>query len=388
MIRPVKIFRLLMRPIGIAVIILVFTSFSPVLHSGEKNPEIQNDSIKELTLLFMGDIMQHMPQVEAAYNKSDNTYNYDSCFGFVKPIISRADIAIANFETTLAGKPFSGYPAFSSPDGLVNGLLNAGIDLVGTANNHCCDRGKKGIERTILMLDSLGLAHMGTYCDAETYHKNYPLIINKKGFRLAFLNYTYGTNGIGIPDGNIVNLIDEDRIARDIKASHDSLADKVIIFMHWGEEYQRLPNTFQKETADFCFAKGADIIIGSHPHVIQPMEWRKADSMKKDQLVVWSLGNTVSNQRNRYTDGGAMVEITLLKTGRETHISRSGYFLNWVNLPGYSILPVTKVESDTNLIKPSHRGQFSQFVSDSRRLLNSHNLNIEEIKIPWILLPD
>jgi poly-gamma-glutamate capsule biosynthesis protein CapA/YwtB (metallophosphatase superfamily) len=386
MIKTVNYLKLLIPPTLISVVILGLTSFSPVFRIGEKKTITQPDSIKEFTLLFIGDIMQHMPQVEAAWDKSVKTYNYDTCFGFVKPMISRADMAIANFETTLAGKPYSGYPAFSSPDGLVNGLMNAGVDLVGTANNHCCDHGKTGIDRTILMMDSLGLAHMGTYSDAESYRKNYPCIINRNGFRLAFLNYTFGTNGISIPKGNIVNLIDKDQIARDIKASHDSLADKVIIFIHWGEEYQREPNAFQRETAVFCFAKGADIIIGSHPHVIQPMEWHKADSLKKDQFIAWSLGNAVSNQRKRYTDGGAMVEITLVKTGKETHIGRSGYYLNWVNLPDYAIMPVTKIESDTNLIKPGFREQMNQFAKDSRNLLNSQNLNTEEIKIPWILL--
>ncbi|MEI6059335.1 MAG: CapA family protein [Bacteroidota bacterium] len=340
----------------------------------------------ELKLIFAGDIMQHMPQVDAAWNNDLGYYIYDSCFRYISPFLASADLAIANLETTLAGKPYSGYPAFSSPDELVHGMLNAGIDLVGTANNHCCDRGRTGIERTVSILDSIGMMHMGTYRDENTYKKSNPLIINTKGFRLAFLNYTYGTNGIPVPDNKVVSLIEKDRMLADLQASSDSSVDMTIVFIHWGEEYQREPNAFQKDIAGFLFTHGAGIIIGSHPHVIQPMEWHKADSLSKEQLVVWSLGNFVSNQRKQYTDGGSMVEVTLQKEAGHTQIKDAAYRLTWVYNPlidgrkQYFILPAAQFENDTVLIDKQSYTDLKQFLSDSRALLNANNLHISEAR--------
>ena len=339
----------------------------------------------EITLIFAGDIMQHMPQVDAAWNNDLGVLNYDSCFKYINPWLRNADLTIANLETTLAGKPYSGYPAFSSPDELVNGMLNAGIDIVGTANNHCCDRGRTGIERTVTVLDSLGMIHMGTYKNVESYRKSNPKIINTRGFRLAFLNYTYGTNGIPVPENNVVSLIEKDRMMEDMKAAHDSIVDMTIVFIHWGDEYQRMPNAFQKDIAAYLFANGADIIIGSHPHVIQPMEWRRSDTLKKEQLVVWSLGNFVSNQRKQYTDGGTMFKITLQKESGHTRIKDAGYQLTWVYNPvkdgkkQYYILPAARFENDTVLIEPQARPDLRQFLSDSRALLGKENININEI---------
>ncbi len=340
----------------------------------------------EITLVFAGDVMQHMPQVDAAWNSERGTYSYDSCFRFISPWLSGADLAIANFETTLAGKPYSGYPAFSSPDELVNGLLNAGIDIVGTANNHCCDRGRNGIERTVSILDSLGMMHMGTYKNDPAYRKATPMIINTRGFRLAFLNYTYGTNGITVPDNNVVSLIEKERMLHDLTAARDSSADMTIVFIHWGEEYQREPNAFQKDIAQYLFAHGADIIVGSHPHVIQPMEWHKADSLGKEHLVVWSLGNFVSNQRKRFTDGGSTFSITLQKESGHCRIKEAGYRLTWVHNPlvagkrQYYILPAARYENDSVILDAQARSDLKLFLSDSRELLNANNLNINEIR--------
>lgn len=349
-------------------------------------PEGNPKRVHEITLVFAGDIMQHMPQVDAAYNNEQGIYNYDTCFSFIRPWLSNADLTIANLETTLAGKPYSGYPAFSSPDELVNGMLNAGIDIAGTANNHCCDRGRKGIERTVTMLDSLGMMHMGTYKNAEAYRKANPMVINTRGFRLAFVNYTYGTNGIPVPDNNVVSLIEKDRMHYDLKAAHDSAADMIIVFIHWGEEYQRTPNAFQKDIASYLFANGADIIIGSHPHVVQPMEWRSSDSLKKDQLVVWSLGNFVSNQRKQYTDGGTTFKITLLKESGRTWIKDAGYKLTWVYNPitegkrQYYILPAADYEIDTVFLDKQAQSDLRGFLSDTRCLLKTNVGMIKELK--------
>ena len=265
-------------------------------------------------------------------------------------------------------------------------MLNAGIDIIGTANNHCCDRGQTGIERTVTILDSLGMVHMGTYKNIESYRKSNPKIINTRGFRLAFLNYTYGTNGIQVPENNVVSLIEKDRMVADMKAAHDSVVDMTIVFIHWGDEYQRMPNAFQKDIAQYLFANGADIIIGSHPHVIQPMEWRRSDTLKKEQLVVWSLGNFVSNQRKQYTDGGTMFKITLQKESGHTRIKDASYQLTWVYNPvkngkkQYYILPAARFENDTVLLDRQSHSDLQSFIKDSRELLDGSNLGVKEIK--------
>jgi poly-gamma-glutamate synthesis protein (capsule biosynthesis protein) len=227
---------------------------------------------------------------------------------------------------------------------------------------------------------------MGTYKNPETYRKTNPMIVNTRGFRLAFLNYTYGTNGIPVPENNVVSLIEKDRLLADMKAVHDSAVDMTIVFIHWGEEYQRAPNAFQKDIAAYLFANGANVIIGSHPHVIQPMEWHKSDSISKEQLVVWSLGNFVSNQRKRYTDGGTMFSIKLQKVSGHTKIKEAGYQLTWVYNPiekgkrQYYIIPAARFENDTALLDVQSRSDIKQFLTDSRELLDGNNLNIREIK--------
>ncbi len=383
---PVKYFfkRRIMH-VSMILSVAALLAFLPYKTSESALPVEAPLSTHEITLVFTGDIMQHMPQVEAAWNDETGTYNYDSCFKYISPWLSRADLAISNFETTLAGEPYTGYPAFSSPDELVNGMINAGIDILGTANNHCCDRGRTGIERTISLLDSLGMMHMGTYKNVESYHSSNPKIIKTKGFRLAFVNYTYGTNGIAVPENNIVSLIEKDRLIADMKAANDSAVDMTIVFIHWGDEYQRAPNDFQKDIASTLFDNGADIIIGSHPHVLQPMEWRRSDTLKKEQLVVWSMGNFVSNQRKRYTDGGTLFKITLAKRAGRTHIKDAGYQLTWVYNPvekgkkQYYILPAARYENDTLLLDAQARLGLRQFLSDSRELLEKENVNISEI---------
>src|SRR5690606_8790194 len=219
-----------------------------------------------IDLLFIGDVMQHSPQIRGAYHPAEDNYNYDPCFQYIAPAIRRADIAIANLEVTLAGKPFTGYPTFSSPDELAAALKNAGVDVLVTANNHSLDRRKKGLERTIDVLDSLQIPHTGTFKDLDERRKSYPLILEKKGARLALLNYTYGTNGIPVTEPNVVNYIDTAQIKADVLRARELQVDFVIAFYHWGDEYQSLPNTAQKSLVRISKEMGIDMVIGAHPH--------------------------------------------------------------------------------------------------------------------------
>ena len=217
--------------------------------------------------------MQHRAQIDAA-RTSDGKYDYSPCFSLVKEEISRADIAIGNLEVTLGGKPYQGYPTFSAPDEYLQAIKDAEFDVLLTANNHCLDRGKTGLERTITQIESFSIPYAGTYRNAIERKQLYPLFIRKKGFCIAILNYTYGTNGIKVSAPNIVNYIDKKTILKDIHSAQAVRPDAIIACMHWGEEYQSLPNREQCELADWLLKQGVTHIIGSHPHVIQPMELR------------------------------------------------------------------------------------------------------------------
>jgi poly-gamma-glutamate capsule biosynthesis protein CapA/YwtB (metallophosphatase superfamily) len=338
-----------------------------------------------LSLLFVGDIMQHDSNIAAAYNPFSARYDYTSCFEYVAPILKSADLTIGNLELTLAGKPYKGYPQFSAPNELAYELKRVGFDVLVTANNHSVDRGKKGIERTIDVLDTLSMLHTGTFKDSMARATNYPLVIEKNGFRLSLLNYTYATNGIPVPRPTIVNLIDTLQIKTDLAKARSQNSDAIIVFMHWGDEYQSLPNKTQKKLTELCFREGAKLVIGAHPHVLQPMEWRK----EKDQFVAYSLGNFISGQRPRYRDGGAMLWIDLNKQTKDslsvTSIDNARYELEWVQKSNdarkeFVIMPFRYFEADTTFMNDRLLQQsFEVFKKDSRALYSKHNMNVREM---------
>lgn len=264
---------------------------------------------ERITLLFVGDLMQHQAQIDAACN--GETYDYPPYFSLVKEQISRADVAIANLEVTLGGKPYRGYPTFSAPDEYLQSIKEAGFDVLLTANNHCLDRGKKGLERTVLMFDSLSIPHAGTYRNLSERKQHYPLFIRKNGFCIALLNYTYGTNGIKAASPNIVNYIDKETILQDIRSAQAKRPDAIIACMHWGEKYHMLPNREQRELANWLLEQGVTHIIGSHPHVIQPMEMRTDGNQQ--HVIVYSLGNFISSMSAENTDGGLIFTLQLEK---------------------------------------------------------------------------
>lgn len=342
-----------------------------------------NQDSTSISLLFIGDIMGHDTQINAAFNAKLNTYQYDDCFDYIKDIIQESDITIANLEVTLAGPPHKGYPAFSSPDELVVAAKNAGIDCFVTANNHSCDRGDKGIIRTIKVLDSLNMPHTGTFKSEEDKLAKHPLIIEQNGFKIGLLNYTYGTNGLTFNEPAIVNLIDAKQIEKDLILIKSLSNDVNIVFFHWGSEYQREPNSTQIEFYELCKKYDIELIIGSHPHVLQKMEWNTTEN--QNDLVVYSLGNYVSNQRKIHTDGGAMAKVVLNKINGETKISHTGYYLTWVYTPliggkkKFYILPASKYEEYPSYF--DNKESFEKmkvFLNNSRKLLYESNKNFPE----------
>ena len=344
-----------------------------------------DSSKQELSLLFIGDIMGHGPQITSAYEAETKTYNYDKCFKYITEEISAPDYSIGNLEVTLAGPPFKGYPQFSSPDELAVACKNSGMDVLVTSNNHSCDRGGQGIIRTINVLDSLNILHTGTFLDSIDRNKRYPLIIENDCMRIAVLNYTYGTNGLPYPEPTIVNMIDKDLMKKDLEIAKSKNVDKIIVLAHWGSEYKLQPVQYQIDHGEFLFENGADIIIGSHPHVLEKMIWEKSTNEKGENLIVYSLGNFVSNQRKRYTDGGAMFKMTLTKEGKKTSIKNAGYMMTWVYTPiedgkkTYYILPAAKYENDPDFFKSTDDyNKMKSFIKDTRQLYDAENKNVPE----------
>ncbi len=332
-----------------------------------------------LSILIAGDFMQHGPQITAAL-QPDSSYNYDECFARVKPVIEDADVAIGNLEVTLGGKPYAGYPRFSAPDEYLQAIIDAGIDIVLTANNHCLDTGKDGLERTIMMMDSVGVPHIGTYVDEFERDENYPYILEQNGIRVAILNFTYGTNGLAVEEPNIVNMMDTAIIAVDLITAKEVNPDVIIAIPHWGIEYQSLPSKEQRRMADWLIENGVNHVIGGHPHVAQPMELLNDGK----NFVAYSLGNVISNQSKPNTYGGYMVRLDFVKNDSLTMLSDCAYIPYWVSRPhdngfkhNYRLLPLDEPDS---LLTKKERQQRDTISESMRTLFKEHNVgDIKEI---------
>lgn len=286
-------------------------------------PKEENNEIKEDTnikIAVIGDIMCHNSQYKDAYDSKNNTYDFSYVFSDIKEYISSADIAIGNLETTFAGKErgYSNYPRFNTPEQLATNLKDFGIDVVSTANNHCMDTNYTGLVSTLKYLDEAGISHTGTNETEE--QQNQILVKDVNGVKIAFLSFTYGTNGITIPVDKsfAVNLIDEDLILRQIKLAKEQNPDLICVSMHWGVEYQLKQNQEQEKLKDLLFNNGVDIILGSHPHVLQPMKNETItlyDGSTKDCFVIYSLGNFMSGQTKENTRSSVILNIDITKSG-------------------------------------------------------------------------
>ncbi len=375
---------------GFAQTDTVILKTDTVNYMNDTIPTSEVDSLKKntMSLLFIGDIMGHGPQIRSAYNPKTKKYNYDTVFYYMKDFMSEPDFTIANLEVTLAGPVYKGYPQFSSPDALAEAGKNAGIDLFVTANNHCVDRRLQGLNRTIDVLDTLHILHTGTFKNKEARDTANLIILEKDSIKVGILNYTYGTNGIPVPKPAVVNLIDTAIMHTDINNAEKDSLDKLIIVLHFGTEYQSHPNKVQKDLVSFLFEKGADIIIGSHPHVIQKMMYLPENDSIKEHFVAYSLGNFVSNQRKTRTDGGVLARIVLKKENGKTFIDTSNYILTWVykkprtsGIYDYFILPVVEYENNKSFFKnPADFQKMKLYLRNSRKLLNDENLNVGEFK--------
>lgn len=337
----------------------------------------------EIDITFVGDAMQHQMQLDAAQNAGGGIYyDYSECFDAIEPIIKAADYAVVNLECPLGGKNYSGYPAFCAPDSYAEQLHKVGFDLALTANNHILDRGDLGLARTLSVLDSIGFAHVGTYSDPQKRDSLASTLIDIKGFKVAFLNYTYSTNGIQCPKTVTVDYLDLKKIKRDISSAREKGAEIVIVCPHWGEEYHLSPSKTQIAMADSILTYGADIIMGSHPHVVQPMELT-GDSLSK-KLVVYSLGNFISNMRTSDTCGGALCTVKIRRDNHgKPYVADATYRLLITLLPESATKGNFKVVPVENLIYDSrNQSRRDSFVKNAEDVFRRHNKNVSSDNFP------
>ncbi|MCF6093091.1 CapA family protein [Microaerobacter geothermalis] len=288
----------------------------------------------KVRIAAVGDILMWQKQIDSAQISGTNRYSFDGMFKEVASYLRKADLTIGNLETTFSGRerlyerknPKTQYPMFNCPDELAGSLKRVGFDVLTTANNHCMDRSESGLRRTLQVLDSNEIKHTGTFRSVEESRK--PLIIKVNGIKIGILAYTYGTNYLPVPQSWMVNRIHDKKMKAEISYLK-SRVDLVIIALHFGREFRHSPGYGQRTLVDNLLDWGADIILGSHPHVLQPMYVK--DNKK---LVIYSLGNFISDRmrNNIDTESSIILCITVMKDiNGKVRFSRVSYIPTWVH---------------------------------------------------------
>ena len=298
--------------IFLLLIIFLCGGFKTINHIEAK----EDDSI---TLVMVGDMLMHMP-VNRSGIKSDGDIDFSHLFTYTKRFISDADIALVNQEVILGGEELgiSGYPMFNTYFEVGDAIADAGFDVVLHATNHAVDRGKEGLLNCMSYWENHypEIAYLGIHDEADEQDEIY--VYEKNGIRISFLNYTYGTNGLPLPSDMpyAVNLMDKEKMADDIKKANE-ISDFIVVCPHWGTEYVLKASAYQKDFAQFFLENGVDLVIGTHPHVIEPVEILK-DDFGNEMLVYYSLGNYVNSTASEENDIGkrmlgAMAEVTVTR---------------------------------------------------------------------------
>lgn len=326
-------------------------------------------------IVFAGDAMQHQRQIDAARQK-DGSLDYGTYFTALRPYIESADFAVVNLETPLGGAPYSGYPMFCAHDNYVDALTEAGFDLMLSANNHILDRRDRGVRRTIRTFEDKGVPWLGVYRNRAHRDSVLPMIRDINGFKIGFLNYTYGTNGISKTSDIEIDYIDRALIASDVRKAREKGAELIAVCIHWGEEYKLLPNIAQKNLAKYLRDLGVELIIGGHPHVIQPMELRLNEKTGRPCLTVYSLGNFISAMRTTDTRGGAMARIKLARDifGR-AYVREATYRLVFTE-PGSSDGKFRLLPAESRDLHPSMEAYRKGFVRNAVGIFDRHNVNV------------
>ena len=352
----------------------------------------------------IGDLMVHDKQLFDAYNSQTNTYDFNFAFEQVAPLLSRADYTIGNLETTLAGegtRGYTGYPEFNTPDSFAQALKNAGFDFLTTANNHSYDRRYDGLVQTLNVLDELGLDHTGTYTSIEAQNEVFMTEINNISF--AIVSFTYGTNGIPVPKDKdySINLLTEEVVKRELQEAKSLNPDVIIALPHMGNEYELIPNEQFVKWADLMFAEGADIVLASHPHVLQPVEYKfvtGANGEQRKVFVAYSLGNFISSQRTEPREAGAMLHFDFTKVeGEKTELTNVSYTPTWVQyrdragnyhirvLPVYDVLQDVDTASEKYDLVPADIERIKRVHQEIGKTFLKRNLPLTELQEEYVI---
>lgn len=364
--------------------------FNPITEE-KTEVTIWKDSVLTAELCFVGDLMCHSTQFNYAKVGVD-TFDFTGVYREVKKYLSTPDLTIGNLETVVAGddKGFSGYPYFNAPDDFIFALKDAGFDLLITANNHALDQGYDGIKRTIEVINQYKIHRTGTFTSQEDRDSVRIFLVNL--IKIAFLAYSENTNGLPIPKGKdfVINLIDEELIKRDINKAREKGVDIVLVHLHYGPEYNREPSDYQKQIVQKIIELGADIIIGGHPHVIQPFDNFMTNNTKLDSgFIAYSIGNFISNQRWRYSDAGVILNIQISKNQftDSVYLSNINYIPTWV-FKGttergreYIILPsqISEEDSAYTFLTGEDKKFIKEAFKDTKEIITKYNSHFEFI---------
>ena len=352
-----------------------------------------------LKLSAIGDVMSHYTQILDAYNAETGEYDYSNSLSRVKNYTKTTDLLIANLETSMSEGEYTGYPVFNTPPALAKNLKDIGVDIVSLSNNHCLDKGFNGLVSTIENVENAGLEHLGTYATQQQRDENNGVLVKEvNGISMAFVNYSYGTNVIRIPAGKefSVNLLYEDylgpysvlnktQIEKDMEYARSLDTDLIIALLHWGSEYVTSENASQREAAQLFFENGADIIIGNHSHVLQPMGFetiQTTDNQDKEVFVCYSLGNFMSNiTRTHYTLTSAILNLYIEKD----------LTTNVTTVTGYDYVPLYMLTPEWGgsrfYVLPVHDA-INEYEFGSSSIINEKIYNdlIESLKISHTIL--
>lgn len=339
-----------------------------------------------IRITFIGDVMQHIPQINSALITGEDprdpeSYDFSYAFKYIEPILQKADIAAANIEFPTGGAPYKGYPTFSAPPSIIWQAKKSGINLFLLANNHLMDMGKEGFAKTLSVYKEMESRYTGAYLSAEDEKRDNPILIDIRGTKIAVFNFTYGTNGFPIPSPYVINIMDSTHVKEVIQRSRERGAELIIAAPHWGEEYQLNPSAKQKQWAQMMFRQGVKIILGSHPHVPQRAEiyYKKQSPVKEvDRLVFYSLGNYITNQSiPDYTQLELIVTIPIVKNNLSGKISilPPDYQFMWCFKKNefardYTVVTIKELLNNGHLVK--NKTQYKRMIDTYQSILKKN----------------
>ena len=384
-----------MKTVIATISFLLYFAFntSSILLFDDISQSSKQDSSVTITISVVGDLMCHSPQFEYAKVGSDS-FDFEPVYRNVRQYLESSDFTFGNLETVTAGREnggYTGYPFFNSPSSYITALKKIGFDLLVTANNHALDRSEKGIRKTITEISSRNINYTGTF--TSQLDRDSIRIFDIKGIKFSLLAYSYGTNGNPIPKGKnyLINLIDFGLIEKDIQNARKLGSELVLVNFHFGEEYRREPVQYQKEVVNKTIELGADIIIGGHPHVLQPVNFYKTKNKNLDSgFVAYSMGNFFSNQRKRYTDAGMILNLSIKKDfiNNKYEILKVNYLPTWVFKGGttngneFVLLPSIQYKDTTLNLSITETEQMNRAFNDTRYIINKYtnNSKLRELK--------